>query len=378
MFKMSYLTRITVLFLCLPLIGCALASSKDLKYDGSNIWAVPETNLHFAVRPFADRSGNTSKFRSDIVSYGLVLDLRESDAGPAVHFNPPVLEDYDLVIDGVIEPGGKLLYRAISPYWRGPLVEQVSLDTDGDGSRLDRLEDFYDAVEDANRKFLRSIGARLEIMELPNAERTRALRFYHALDPEISKLQQLAGSAANDPEGPHRFKRELRRRTKMLEKYRKAERKIIKKRQDVIAKAHGKREKWFEEVEDRYYDVSSKEAAAVNQASAHAFSKFTSALVAGLTPAMKQANFRNSWSSAETRMAVQDTSNAMGAIKPNPEGTNIPDYKPFYEMLGQRADQLTRVDVMPDMERGRGSIANIRKKFLRKYRRKITPLSRLR
>lgn len=355
-------------------------------YVPSSTLSVPSSDIHLALLPFSvgtDPSRLSSgSYYSDIIAYGLALDVRKSDAASVAHFSPEVLEDYDLIITGTLNPGGAIEYQLQAPHTHKPFIKQYSVSPfPSMGGSLQEISTFIAQVRETNAEFLSEHESLFEQLSQMNLDNTRRLRFYQALDPEYRTIQaRVTAMEAQGQTSSVRFQRitaELARRRKMLDTYRQAELQVIEKRQQVVDAAQNKRMDWFASLGEQHEMVANQENSAQSQASNKAFQQLAGAMLAGVLPAISNARMIGSWNQQNTLTALQDTSSALSTLPQANTNAPPPDYSPYYRQLDQQASSLKQARVNPFTRERQNTIQDMRSKFLRQYQSKITPLNKL-
>ncbi len=377
------------------LCGCSARSGESLVYQPESVRELPETDFTIAVVPFSDRLSGAPKkgsYVSDQVAYGLLMDLRESEAAKVVHFSPELLGTYDLIIDGSINSLSDITYRIQSPYQQfKPLVMQYTADgKPKSAEQLDVFRYFTDVAQRHNASFLKDAAPAIESLKqnLGNLQTLRTLRFYYSLDPELETILRVrAREKAGPRHGSPYYQRlvaEIKRRQTMLDQYKALEETAVSKKQSVRLKAQEQRvnhilalgtyERKLEEHEEQIDEMNSSMQ----------MSQVTGAIVSGLLPTLQAVGSAaaggggmGTWHREHTLQALQDTSTALSAA-PKVQLIQKPDYTPYYTNLEKKAYKLKQMKVDPFMDSRRGSILEMRKRFLRQYQSKVVPLDELR
>ncbi|MCB0343746.1 MAG: hypothetical protein KDD66_01445 [Bdellovibrionales bacterium] len=396
MFQAKLFKLIFLLLLFCSLSACAGRRGAGLVYQPTNVSELPSSDFTIAVVPFTDRiSGVPRKgtYFSDQVAYGLLKDLRKSDAAKVVHFSPEMLGTYDLVIDGTINSLSDITYRIQSPYKEfAAVVMQYTANGKPDSEeQLDVFRYFTKAAQENNEAFLKEVAPAIKgLMDaLPNLKTVRTLRYYYTFDPELETILRVR---AKEKAGPRRgspyYQRlvgEIKRRQTMLGKYQALEEDVVGKKQNVRLKAQEQRIQHIQNLGSYERQLEEHEAQIDEMNSSMQMSQVTGAIVSGLMPTLQALGSAaagggggfGTWHREHTLQALQDTSTALSAA-PKVNLIQKPDYTPYYANLEHKAYNLKQLKVDPFAGTQKGSILEMRKRFLQQYNSKIVPLDELR
>ncbi len=422
------------------LSGCSVRH--DFVYQPEDVEALAQTPLRIAVLPFNDQrefvddgikdlayiplvptASNTTDapqskhdrkrgvyYFPDLVAYGLALDLAATRAGSVAHFAPEVIEDYDIIIDGSILSMAKTdrsltyglsaaafplhmlgapsdaksidfvaTYRVRQP--NGQLLYEATHEADWTTVResVPFMEGINESIKEANVTFLEAFAPTFNSLNRQDLNARRRRYFYAALDSELKNFDaeriKLIKQGRTNTRKFKKITAQMNKREKWLEKYRTAERKIVNAQQEHIFEKQYLRLQKINEIRAQKRAIVAKQQAMEDAKNRQAMKNFAGALVAGVTPALQSANALGSWKTETTMTALQDVSSAFSAVPPDPTEPP-PDMSKYLAELD--VDFAGLESAAAHTHKKRGGIAYTRSKFLNWYRKRITPLRRIR
>jgi hypothetical protein len=391
-------------------------------YDrGSRLWAwlplVPyATERTDSAQDPRQREPGTYYF-PEIVAYSIALDLAQNGIGSRVDLAPPALEDYDLIIHGKLfstEKAERKLSYCLGPLgfmtsWVGAPQGQrlvtfqatyVAYDARGN-TRIERpiretwssaymgrdsgnphMHGFVTTIRDANKAFLEEL---LQVMRQPpfqpepEAIDERIRQYHQRLDPELAELIKERDQALGREGQLYRdfaalLQREIKKRARYLEAYRRTEDRIIGEQQDFVwATQH---QRLIETAKVRAAQRTLKERKEQMEGEQfHATMRpLAGALVAGVMPAYGSAAGSGHWGDQQWTDLTQDLSAALAAMPPPPPPP--PDLTPVLSKLEIETGGIDAPGVLLAGVKG-NNIPEIRRNFLDLYRRKTRSIEQL-
>ena len=368
-----------------------------------------------APQDLSDRNRPVYYF-PDLVAYGLALDLIRNNVGSIVHFDPEVKDDYDLVIDGSIDslaktnrrityglgpaafalymfgipalsksvdfkasyrvklPGGdNVFFKEYDTDWGTALWGGSSIE---EGERnIPLMEGINSTIRESNTQFLTDAAPVISSQALKSNQRDRLWRFYTALDPELRVLEiELQRLGRGNELRRNRVSVEISKRERILEKYRQAEEQILAKQQQYIFQVQEARLQHITQLRSQTRVIEERQRQLEQAAAQQQNRAIAGALLAGMVPAYNSAATAGDWSSAQSAMMAQDIASGLSAVPPPPPPP--PDLSPYLRQLDVSFDGLESGGNLLAGIRG-SSLQEIRQKFLRAYRGKITPLGQM-
>lgn len=371
------------------------------------------TSAKVVDSPQSDTDRRSGKyFFPDLIAYGLALDLSKNRAGSVVHFAPQATDDYDIVIRGELlsmaETDRKITYGLSVA---AELLNIVGVPTKSNSSdfkaeyRVEQpngtvffkqiyedswttvndvpiMEGINDNIRDTNTEFLKALKPVLLKLDTKDAELRRIHRFYAQLDPELKQFDaERRRSIKADRSNTRFFRRltgEMKKREKWLEIYRAGEWKILTRQQEQIYELQAKRLDAINRIRQQRRAIIAQQEDLKQRKSRAQSRALTSALVAGLVPAMQGAQAAGgTWRSENTLAAFRDTSAALSQI-PQDLDAPVPDLSSYLRELNTSFGGLASAGGNPFKNIRGASLSEIRTNFLKQYRKLITPMSRLR
>ncbi len=435
------------LALLLPVMGCTVYP--DFVYPTHKIVGAEPTGLKIAVLPFEDqrktldhgskgwsylplipwashsedrRQASSDRFTEnyywpDLVPYAIALELIDNKISHRVDIAPAALEDYDLIIHGVLK-STKTRDRRIS-YGLGPLGFITSLIAlpqgsvareftasyaiyDARGEQIEQHEyaqpwssfhwgggappmmhGLVTGIRDANKDFVTQLVAKLKQPPYSDLRKVRdeRIRLYHTrLDPELGQLieerdrvrqkdGQLYQNYAQD------LTAEIMRRGRNLEKYRRAEQTIIAKQQQHIYETQHLRLEQIAGVRRARRVAIAKQAAAKQAHSRAVMSSLAGAVAGGLVPTSQALNATggNLTPALQSQMA-QDLSAALAAMPDAPPPP--PDMSGEIAKLHVDTRHMASAGGLLQGLQG-NNLAEIRGQFLKRYAKTTRSLDQI-
>lgn len=294
-----------------------------------------------------------------LIAYTIALDLAKNGLGSRVDIAPPALEDYDLVIHGKLR--SNQLTSTELTYGLGPLrfvsnmagmpqrqrevvfeITYVVYDARGEVALEVPLRKEWSKllwegqqdvplihgqvliVQEANRDFVASLAARLREPPLaPEAETVRSrVRLYHSrLDPELPEL--LAARDRLRLQSPRSLladavEREVERRARLLESYRRTEDRIISDQQAQVWRTQQQILEDTARVRQLERETEARHEALERQHAQATLQPLAGALFAGIQPALGSAQAQGQWNDGHWQQLNQDLGAAFAAMPPPP------------------------------------------------------------
>ncbi len=425
---------------------------RDFVYHPQALQGAPETDLKIALLPFADdreehdsgshawnylpgvlyatessddrqteadRHGSDYYF-PDLLPYTLALDLVSNGVSRRVDFSPPALEDYDVVIHGMIH-STELRNQKYS-YGLGPasfLTQAVGLPQGeqaalydvsyrvytGDGEKVGELrvqrewsplywdedqvqpkiQGVVENVQSGNEEALAWVVATLGRAPITPYQETidRRIRTYHErLDPNLAGLITERDRARSDP-GMGGYAEmvddEIHRRARLLEKYRRVEQKVIAKQQEFVYDSQYRRLAQLGEYRAAQRQAASSARRAREQHERAQKQRLSSALVGGLIPLMNSmssynANDPSAAQSAAMDAAVLRAGQSFSSYEEPPPPPDMNEMMQGIEMdMGDHGAAGASLGGISG-----NNIVKIRERFLVKYRGQARTIGELR